>query len=241
MKLNEENKKRLVLSKNGKYYKDLISGAYLPFFGKCVICNDDFVSQTNSKYCGRPCAIRGNEKMMNVLKEKNPFWGKHHTIETKQKLKIANTGRKHTEETKRKYRENRKGEKNGNYKGGQYCLTCGKKMIKGIRKKCFECNQILKKKSKERRLLIGDYPGNWYSTIRKNILKRDNYICQNPYCKKKFKRLEVHHIDGIKTNNENDNLITLCNKCHSKTYKDIEIYKKFYKTLINEIKNKDEP
>jgi len=32
-----------------------------------------------------------------------------------------------------------------------------------------------------------------------------------------LKTLEVHHIDGVKTNNKLDNLKTLCRKCHNKT------------------------
>lgn len=37
--------------------------------------------------------------------EKNGFYGKSHTEETKQKMREANTGRKHSEETKQKLRE----------------------------------------------------------------------------------------------------------------------------------------
>ena len=51
----------------------------------------------------------------NLLGENNPFYGKHHTEETKQHLSQVNTGRKHSEETKQKYSENRRGEKNPNY------------------------------------------------------------------------------------------------------------------------------
>lgn len=51
----------------------------------------------------------------NLLGENNPFYGRHHTEETKQYLSQINTGRKHSEETKQKYSENRRGEKNPNY------------------------------------------------------------------------------------------------------------------------------
>ncbi|EMT3094523.1 HNH endonuclease [Neisseria gonorrhoeae] len=61
----------------------------------------------------------------------------------------------------------------------------------------------------------GDYESgasNWQD-IRKKILERDEYVCQecgfhcNSY-------LEVHHIDGDHTNNAESNLETLCTYCH---------------------------
>lgn len=61
------------------------------------------------------------------------------------------------------------------------------------------------------------------------ILSRDNYQCQicgmsrKEHYKKYSKDLEIHHIDGnginkkkIDKNNDLDNLITLCCKCHKK-------------------------
>lgn len=55
--------------------------------------------------------------------------------------------------------------------------------------------------------------------LREYILHRDNHKCQNPKCKNKDKQpiLEIHHIKyrssgGTDTPN---NLITLCNKCHT--------------------------
>jgi hypothetical protein len=58
-----------------------------------------------------------NNPMYNVHRygKNNPFYGKHHSEETKRKLKLVNIGKKATIETKRKMSENRKGENNGNY------------------------------------------------------------------------------------------------------------------------------
>src|SRR3972149_1218555 len=53
---------------------------------------------------------------------------------------------------------------------------------------------------------------------KKQILERDNYECQNPnYDCLEITDLHIHHIDYNKQNNNPENLITLCNSCHSKT------------------------
>ena len=64
-----------------------------------------------------------------------------------------------------------------------------------------------------------DYPCNW-EDIRKRILVRDSYTCQD--CHKvygvKYKRfLQIHHIVSINSggNSRPSNLITLCYRCHS--------------------------
>ena len=63
----------------------------------------------------------------------------------------------------------------------------------------------------------GEKQGFW--NIREYILHRDNHSCQNPNCKNKNEHpiLEVHHLGFWYGNDSNriDNLITLCNKCHT--------------------------
>jgi hypothetical protein len=79
---------------------------------------------------------------------------------------------------------------------------------------------------------IGNKNGRWidgrsykkYSSffiaLSKLIRKRDNYRCQvcglseKEYRKKAKRALDVHHIDHNKDNNVEDNLITICRKCH---------------------------
>ncbi len=52
-----------------------------------------------------------------------------------------------------------------------------------------------------------------HGALRKRILKRDNYECQECGCSKELK---VHHKMPVILNgsNEEDNLITLCHTCH---------------------------
>lgn len=58
---------------------------------------------------------------------------------------------------------------------------------------------------------------NWQNT-RKAILERDGYKCR--ICCDDPLRLEVHHIDYCRVNNEHSNLVTLCRTCHYALHKE---------------------
>ena len=51
--------------------------------------------------------------------------------------------------------------------------------------------------------------------LKKRILERDNYECQN--CESS-KNLVIHHKDEDKLNNSEDNLVVLCRTCHMKVH-----------------------
>jgi hypothetical protein len=126
------------------------------------------------------------------------------------------------------------------------CIDCNKELFDRRAKRCNKCNKLFRKMTKKHTYCIdcGNeiYPGQgglckscakkgkrnnayvhgkarrkylniFLNKISKLIRKRDNYICQ--LCHKKG--ICVHHIDYNKRNNKEDNLITLCNKCHAKT------------------------
>jgi len=62
------------------------------------------------------------------------------------------------------------------------------------------------------------YPPEFYE-IKFFIKSRDNHVCQ--ICGKdvyRSKHGHVHHIDGDKMNNVQENLILLCSSCHSKVH-----------------------
>src|ERR1017187_3511551 len=69
--------------------------------------------------------------------------------------------------------------------------------------------------------------GNDWETIRLEIYKRDNYVCQKCGVKCESKRdyknsdniIQCHHIENYNGKNNNDsNLITVCLKCHLKIH-----------------------
>jgi len=52
--------------------------------------------------------------------------------------------------------------------------------------------------------------------LKEQIRKRDNYTCQICGKEQEKIKLDVHHIDFNKQNNDKNNLISLCHSCHSK-------------------------
>jgi len=62
------------------------------------------------------------------------------------------------------------------------------------------------------------YSVDWTKSLRISIRERDKYICRICGEKQGDKAFDVHHIDYDKQNCSPNNLITLCRKCHSKTY-----------------------
>lgn len=130
-------------------------------------------------------------------------------------------------------------EKNGlHWKGGKiarYCIVCGKKFTVS---KCFVkkdkakfCSRKCQGQWKSKNIR-GKNHHNWQgglsfepygiefnNKLRKQIRKRDNYICQECGLTQEQLgyKLSVHHIDYNKKNNKPDNLISLCRSCHLQT------------------------
>lgn len=79
----------------------------------------------------------------------------------------------------------------------------------------------------------GNYP---YSIVfsrklKRLIRERDRYICQNCYKRGKH----VHHIDYDKDNCKENNLITLCRKCHGITNFSRDYWKKKLQSRVDRI------
>jgi len=77
--------------------------------------------------------------------------------------------------------------------------------------------------------------------LREQIRERDGYVCQNQECEITQEELgyvlSVHHIDYDKKNNEETNLISLCNSCHAYTNYDRDVWKIYFENIIGGIKN----
>ena len=58
---------------------------------------------------------------------------------------------------------------------------------------------------------------NW-STIREAILERDRFECRICHRSDCEMSLHVHHKDWDRTNNQDNNLVTLCQACHRQVH-----------------------
>jgi hypothetical protein len=62
---------------------------------------------------------------------------------------------------------------------------------------------------------INEYPTDWWQ-IRKRLFDKRGYRCEGENCGDTIGPLEVHHKNGIRSNNDDYNLEILCHRCHQK-------------------------
>jgi len=175
--------------------------------------------------------------------EKNNFFGKHHSNETRIKMKKSrNIGIDNSQ-----FIDNRT---NKIY----YCTECGNEISRSSgfygQGRCLSCenkrrhrigifNQIGEKSSNWKGgISFEQYPLEWTKVIREQIRKRDNNQCQicgklEIELKGRFKKLDVHHKDYDKENSNPKNLISLCKSCHMKTNFNRKYWENYFKNLIN--------
>ena len=162
---------------------------------------------------GKHWKVKDSSKMGTILVgKKNGMFGKKHTEESKRKNRESQLGEKsywfgknRSEEEKKKKSEKWKGSKNPMW---------GKKREK--------CHLWQGGKSFEK------YGFDWTDLLKHSIRTRDCFVCQ--ICKKHG--WIIHHIDYDKKNCNLNNLITLCNSCHSKTNYNRNYWINYFNKLI---------
>jgi hypothetical protein len=118
------------------------------------------------------------------------------------------------------------GYKNGNTCESHYCIDCNKEIsYTGFMntKRCNKCHGKVHCGKNNSNFIDGrshlDYPIDFNKDLKFKIRTRDNFECG--FCDKlelKNKTdLSIHHIDYNKKNNKNNNLLSLCKSCHTKT------------------------
>lgn len=84
------------------------------------------------------------------------------------------------------------------------------------------------------------YDTEWTRWLKEKIKDRDGNTCQNPRCQTPHELLDIHHIDYDKENSADINLITICKRCHGKTQRNREYWKRYYQTIIVRKRLKEE-
>ena len=84
------------------------------------------------------------------------------------------------------------------------------------------------------------YPISWTKILKESIRVRDNHQCHICGISEKnyYRKLDVHHIDYDKQNLNSENLITLCQSCHTQTNANREIYIEFFGILNTILREK---
>lgn len=77
-----------------------------------------------------------------------------------------------------------------------------------------------------------EYDYSFSPKMKEDIKIRDNHECQ--ICMSTNDQLHIHHIDYNKQNSTEENLITLCNSCHSKTNWQRESWIEFFKPIMKQ-------
>lgn len=147
-------------------------------------------------------------------------------------------GFKHTEETKRKIADSHK---------GIYPSLETRKLLSEMRKekikkgevKCFGHGLSPSfPKEKNSHWLGGitqqNYPKEFNEQLREYIRKRDSGVCQMCFKteKKPNSRLHIHHINYIKSDCSERNLISLCQRHHSLTHTNREFYERLFSYIM---------
>jgi len=185
------------------------------------------------------------------------YYGTERCRSCSQKMKWKN------KEFRQKITQKNSGINASNYIDGhtlieKHCEICNK-IISFEATHCKSCRNLGKKLSKETKdkirvshigLLVGKENGNWQGGIDDNlypiefniILKesirdRDEHTCQLCHTKEKdlSEKLSVHHIDYNKENCKIENLISLCNSCHTITNFNRDYYFAYFKYLMEEL------
>jgi len=151
---------------------------------------------------GMPCREETKVKL------RNANIGKHHSVQTKQKMSESQSGEKHSmfgkqrpEETKQKISDSTIGKKHWNWLGG---------------------------------ISNEGYGPEFNEQLKENIRGRDRHRCQECFRHQDelTTKLSVHHIDFNKKNNDHKNLISLCNSCHGQTNYSREDWTKYFNNRL---------
>ena len=121
---------------------------------------------------------------------------------------------------------------------GNEKIVLGQVLVRGDSKSCGCITMELLKNSVTHPAWQGGKSFEPYCDVWKNkeyehdILKRDDYRCQNPDCRGTSVRLDRHHIDYNKKNCSPNNIITLCASCNARANFKREWHTNYYNEIM---------
>jgi len=189
--------------------------------------------------------------------ENNPMYRKHHTEESKRKMSKSKTGIKlppFSEEHRRKLSEANMGNKyppiTGVTRKKLSKANQGRKHTNEAKMKISETRLRLLKEGKIKPLRgnlnpnwrggvsIEPYTKNFNEKLKREIRQRDGgcMLCNLAFEDLKLlkRQINVHHINYNKQLSLKENLIILCNPCHSKTNFNRPHWINFFQSLLSE-------
>jgi len=201
---------------------------------KCKICKKE-LSKTS-------CRRKSSKLCKSCYLDKLGKWGKKHPLFRPRHIVYCSKCDKQLEPSayyvktlmcQECYLQTIKDKNHPNYKGGKpHCIDCGEKLNQYDHKRCWKCYIEWSQIPENNPAYINGtsylpYPSEWH-LIRKIVRERDNFTCQK--CNKFGKH--VHHIDYNKKNCNENNLITLCLKCHIATNSNRNYWYAYFKYIM---------
>ena len=164
--------------------------------GKGILRSEKTRQKISLANKGRILSIKTRQKISLSL-----LGNKYTSKKTRNKLSIAQKGKKHSEETRRKISESKMGFKHAEETKRKLSKYIGEKASNWQGGISFE-----------------PYTHHFNNSLKKKIRKRDDNLCQ--LCgkteKENKRKLPIHHIDYVKENCNDENLLSLCTSCNGK-------------------------
>ena len=138
-----------------------------------------------------------------------------HTPEAREKQRQSLLGRKQTSESNKKRSETLKGREFSD-EHRRNLSVANKNRSEDIYKRGEDHHNWKGGISKQ------PYPKEFSKSLRKRIRERDGHVCRICFIGVSGRYGIIHHMDGNKENNEGNNLILFCRKCHAQVHYAVE-------------------
>ena len=175
------------------YIKDKDAWGYnMTRGGECLFGEDN---PFYGKHHTEETKIKISELSKQRTKDKNHFYGRHHTEETKQKISKANSGRKYSEEQKQKMNRSEKQSGEGNPFYGKHHTKEARQKISEARKGIVPSTAIKWEAYNDKETIYFASNGKimeWL--IKNNYIKQDEHFTTS-MLKNNLKKSEIKHIE----------------------------------------------